>query len=99
MTQPDKDKYNRAGNLDVIRQVYMSHDHSSEEREIERRERIKCQLAIAAAAGGHVAKSAGDTVLDWFGYHKTGGEMVKHVNANIDHVKVVSLHVEHMEVL
>ena len=48
-------------------------------------------------AGGFVAKSAVDTVLDWFGYHKTGGEMVKHVNANMDHVKVVTWHVEHME--
>ena len=36
-------------------------------------------------------------MLDWFGYHKTGGEVVKHVNANMDHVKVVSRHVEHME--
>ena len=36
-------------------------------------------------------------MLDWFGYHKTGGEMVKHVNANMDHVKVVACHVEHME--
>ena len=51
----------------------------------------------AAVAGGYVAKSAVDKVLDWFGYHKTGGEVVKHVNANMDHVKVVSRHVEHTE--
>ena len=97
MTQQDKDKYNRGESLDIIRQVYILHDHSSAEGEEERRERIKRQLAIAAAAGGYVAKSAVDTVLDWFGYDKTGGEMVKHLNANMDHVKVASRHVEHME--
>ena len=97
MTQQEKDAYTAAGSLDVIRQAYMSHDNSGEESEKEKRERIRRQLAIAAVAGGFVAKSAVDTVLDWFGYHKTGGEMVKHVNANMDHVKVVARHVEHME--
>ena len=64
-----------------------------------RLERLKQQLAIAAVAGGFVAKSAVDSVLDWLGYHKTSGETVKHVNANMDHLKVVARHVEHMEVI
>ena len=74
----------------------MAHDNS-EEWSLLRKIRTRRQLAIAAVAGGFVAKSAVDTVLDWFGYHKTGGEMVKHVNANMDHVNVVARHVEHME--
>ena len=61
--------------------------------------RLKRQLAMAAMAGGYVAKSAVDSVLDWFGYHKDSGETVKHVNANMDHLKVVARHVEHMEVI
>ena len=97
MTQQEEDAYSAAGSLDVIRQAYKSHKNSEEESESEKQERIRRQLAIAAFAGGFVAKSAVDTVLDWFGYHKTGGEMVKHVNANMDHVKVVVRHVEHME--
>ena len=56
-------------------------------------------MPIAAVAGGFVAKSAVDSVLDWFGYHKTSGETVKHVNATMDHLKVVARHVEHMEVI
>ena len=75
----------------------MSHDSSGEESAVEKLERIRRQLAIATEAGGYIAKSAVDTVLDWFGYHKMGGEKVKHVNANMDHVKVVSRHVEHMK--
>ena len=70
MTQKAKDEYNREASLDILRQVYMSHDKSSSEGEESRLERIRRQLAIAAAAGGYVAKSAVDTVLDWFGYHK-----------------------------
>ena len=97
MTQQARDEYNRGGSLDILRQVYMSHDKSSSKREESRWERIRRQLAAAAIAGGYLAHSAVDTVLDWFGYHKTGGEVVKHVNANMDHVKVVSRHVEHME--
>ena len=75
----------------------MAHDNSEEGSLLRKLTRNRRQLAIAAVAGGYVAKSAVDTVLDWFGYHKTGGEMVKHVNANMDHVKVVARHVEHME--
>ena len=90
MTRQEKDEYSREGRLDVLRQVYMSHDKSCKEKEESKMERIKRQLMLAAAGGGYLAKSAVDTVLDWFGYHKTGGEVVKHVNANMDHVKVVS---------
>ena len=71
MTKQQKDAYRKTGSLDVIRQAYMAHDNSGEESEQKKQERIKRQLAIAAAAGGFVAKSAVDTVLDWFGYHKT----------------------------
>ena len=97
MTRQEKDKYSREGRLDILRQVYMSHDTSSKEEEESKLERIRRQLMLAAAGGGYLAKSAVDTVLGWFGYNKTGGEVVKHVNANMDHVKVVSRHVEHME--
>ena len=74
MTQKARDEYNREGSLDILRQVYMSHDKSSSKREESRWERIRRQLAIAAVAGGYVAHSAIDTVLDWFGYHKAGGK-------------------------
>ena len=99
MSKQEKDKYSREGRLDILRQVYMSHDTSRKEEEESKLERIKRQLMLAAAGGGYLAKSAVDTVLGWFGYNKTGGEVVKHVNANMDHVKVVSRHVEHMEVI
>ena len=96
MSQPQKDAYNRKGELRMIREVYMDHDVQTEGvREV----RLKRQLAMAAMAGGYVAKSAVDSVLDWFGYHKDSGETVKHVNANMDHLKVVARHVEHMEVI
>ena len=90
MTKQEREAYRETGSLDVIRQAYMAHDNSEEESEQKKQERIKRQLAIAAAAGVFVAKSAVDTVSDWFGCHKTGGEMVKHVNANMDHVKVIA---------
>ena len=74
----------------------MDHDVQTEGvREV----RLKRQLAMAAMAGGYVAKSAVDSVLDWFGYHKDSGETIKHVNANMDHLKVVARHVEYMEVI
>ena len=97
MTAQQRNAYRESGSLDIIRQAYMAHDNS-EDGSLQRKvERTRKQLAIAAVAGGFVAKSTVDTVLDWFGYHKKGGELVKHVNANMDHVKVVARHVEHME--
>ena len=51
----------------------MSHDKSRADGEESKLDRIRRQLAIAAAAGGYVAKSAVDKVLDWFGYHRTRG--------------------------
>ena len=52
MTQQDKDEYNLKGSWDILREVYMSHDKSSVEGEERRIDRIRRQLAIAAAASG-----------------------------------------------
>ena len=73
MTEREKDRYNQEGSLAILREVYMTHDISAGGSLA----RIKRQLVAAAVAGGYVAKSAVDKVLDWFGYHKTGGEVVK----------------------
>ena len=51
MSRQEKDKYGREGRLDILRQVYMSHDTSIKEEEETKLECIRRQLMLAAAGG------------------------------------------------
>ena len=72
----DRTLYRATGNLDLLREVYYSHDP------IDREER----QALLGMAAGAMFGAAVDKVLGWFGYSTTTNKDIRHINSNSRHI-------------
>ena len=73
----DRTLFRATGNLQLLRDVYYSHDPVRRETR---------QAFLGSVAVGMMFGAAADKVLGWFGYSTTTNEDVRHINSNSQHI-------------